>query len=188
MSIPDEKACLALLRKLATPEHIIDHSLQVWRVGKLLGEGLIRSGQDVDLDLLRASCLLHDIAKYPCIVSGKGYHDRVGQEMLNQEGLPSVARIIVQHVVLRNDTGEAIKEEHLLNYSDKRVIHDRIVSLDERFQYLEETYGKFPQAKEALEALRNSTRRLEQRIFALLDFEPEDMSELIAREFGIQVH
>ncbi len=53
----------------------------------------------VDMDLLCASCLLHDIGKYPCILDGTGYHDVRGEKILEQEGYSDVARIVVQHVV-----------------------------------------------------------------------------------------
>jgi hypothetical protein len=133
------------------------------------------------MDLLRASCLLHDIAKYPCIVDGKGWHDKRGQEMLDNEGLPRVGRIIVSHVVIRSTDGDDIREEHLLNYSDKRVVHDKVASLEERFQYLAETYGKIPRALDLLQELKGKTLELERRIFRELDFGPEDVPRLLEK-------
>ena len=180
--IPNRQACMDLLYRFETPSHIIAHSVQVWRVGKLLGAGLMRNGVSLNIDLLRAACLLHDIAKYPCIKSGGGYHDAVGREMLEKEGLPTVGRIISQHVVIRESHDDLIHEEHILNYSDKRVVHDNIVSLDERFVYLEETYGKHPKAKEALKGLKTQTKALEDRIFERLQFEPHDVESLIEKD------
>ena len=88
MIIPDEEGCMALLEKFNTPEHIVLHSRKVWDVARVVAEGLLRNDHSLQMELLRASCLLHDIAKYPCIVERKGFHDVVGVEMLVEEGLP----------------------------------------------------------------------------------------------------
>ncbi len=103
-----------------------------------------------------ASCLLHDIGKYPCILDGSGYHDVRGEKILEEEGYSDVARIVVQHVVLRGPSFP-IREEHVLFYSDKRVVHDELVSLDDRFVYLEQTYGTSALAVERLMLMKQET-------------------------------
>lgn len=180
--IPDESECLALLNKYLTPSHIVLHSKMVWEVGKLVGEGLLRQGHYVDMDLLRASCLLHDIGKYPCIVDGSGYHDVRGEQILGGEGLPNVARIVVQHVVLRGSKNRPIAEEHILFYADKRVVHDEIVGLDERFIYLEKTYGRSDKSISKLLEMKEETMNLEEKIFLLLDFKPTDVIGLVGQK------
>lgn len=178
--IPDEAQSIALLKKHDTPAHIIEHSRKVWEVGRLLGEGLLRNDHHIDMDLLRASCLLHDIGKYPCIRDG-GYHDVRGEEILVEEGLPMVGRIVVQHVILRVSREDPISEEHVVYYADKRVIHDEIVDLDERFVYLEETYGQHPGALRGLERMKDESLWLEKEIFSLLDFQPQDVVGLLEK-------
>lgn len=179
MEIPGEEECLALLEKYKTPHHIILHSKKVWEVGKLLGEGLRKRSHHVDLGLIRASCLLHDIGKFPCILDGTKYHDVRGEQILSDEGHEVVARVVGQHVVLKTEPDAPIAEEHVLFYSDKRVVHDELVSLDERFEYLQETYGKTPGAIERLLIMKADTMKLEKRIFLLLDFEPQDVCHLL---------
>jgi hypothetical protein len=179
MGIPGEEECLALLHKYKTPQHIIFHSQKVWEVGRLLGEALLRRNHNLDMDLLRASCLLHDIGKYPCILSGERFHDILGEKMLISEGYESVARIVVQHVVLRTGAEAPVAEEHVLFYSDKRVVHDELVSLEDRFAYLKETYGKTPAAIDRLAIMKEDTLKLEKKIFLLLDFEPADVFYLL---------
>jgi uncharacterized protein len=179
MTIPSEQECLELLEKYRTPEHIVLHSRKVWEVGKILGEGLLRQNNTVDLQLLRASCLLHDIGKYPCILDGTKFHDIRGEQILEAEGFPSIARIVVQHVILRSQIAAPLKEEHVVYYADKRVVHDEVVSLEERFLYLNQTYGKNPKAVEMLLLMKQETQRLEDAIFNLLDFDPEDLVRLL---------
>jgi uncharacterized protein len=177
--IPGERACLELLVKYQTPQHIIQHCQRVWDVARVLGEALLQRTFEIDMPLLRASSLLHDIGKYPCILDGQGYHDIRGEQILDAEGYPDVARIVGQHVVLRTPS-DPIREEHIVFYADKRVVHDEIVSLDQRFVYLRETYGKTRVAISTLQVMKQDTMRLEREIFLHLDFRPDDVLGLVA--------
>jgi len=179
MRIPDEDSCIALLERYETPEHIVLHSKKVWEVGRLLGLELLNKNLTVDMDLIRASCLLHDVGKYLCILDGSKYHDVRGEEILDQEGFPAVARIVVQHVILRTNMDDPVGEEHVLFYSDKRVVHDAVVSLEERFDYLEKTYGKSLEALKSLRWMKENTLSVEKKIFMHLDFEPDDLVDLL---------
>lgn len=178
MTIPDEGACFRLLERYRTPHHIVLHSAKVWQVARILAEALLRRNHALELDLLRASCLLHDIGKYPCIVDGSKFHDIRGEEILISEGYPAVARIVVQHVILRTEI-PPVAEEHVLFYADKRVVHDEVVTLENRFQYLQDTYGKTAKAVERLMIMKQNTIQLETEIFNLLDFAPQDVPGLL---------
>jgi hypothetical protein len=184
VDIPDDAGCLEILRRHDTPDHIVAHSRKVWEVARVLGDGLERNRRPLDMQLLRAACLLHDVAKYVCIREGKGFHDKRGGEILECEGLPSVARIIVQHVFLHGNEDDPIGEQHVLYYADKRVVHDRVATIDERFDYLCRTYGKGLDNLDAFEAMKTRTVRLERRIFSLLDFGPDDVVRLIEQYVG----
>jgi len=175
-NIPGEKGCLCLLEKYSTPEHIVRHSQKVWEVGKFLGESMIERNHKIDLPLLRASCLLHDIGKFPCILSGAKNHDMMGKEILEKEGLPSVGEIISQHVILKGPKNRSISEEHIVFYADKRVVHDEIVSLENRFVYLLNTYGKSLGAIERLLVMKQDTINVENAIFEILKLDPEVIS------------
>ncbi len=179
VDFPDEKGCLALLEKHKMPAHIVRHSRMVWAVGRIIGEGLSGRQHDIDMNLLRASCLLHDIGKYPSILVGTMFHDRKGQEILVEEGLPVVGRIVARHVILGDRDGDPVKEPHVLFYADKRVVHDELVTLEGRFDYLFRTYAKTRRAQEMLQIMKDQTVALEKKIFTLLDFEPKDIESLI---------
>jgi hypothetical protein len=177
--VPTERACFGLLEKYQTPHHIVLHSQKVCDVAKVVAESLVLKDIALDVSLVRASSLLHDIGKYPCIVDGKGYHDARGEQILQHEGFPAVARIVGQHVILKVDPANGLHEEHVVYYADKRVVHDQLVSLDERFVYLQDTYGKTTEAVKRLMAMKMETIRLEQTIFQHLDFHPEDVIGLL---------
>jgi uncharacterized protein len=175
VAIPTDEESYGLLRKYGTPEHIIQHSQRVWEVGRLLGAELVRRQYPINLSLLKASCLLHDIGKYPCILDGTRHHDVRGEQILLEEGFPEVARIIVQHVLLRVGPEAPVREEHVLYYSDKRVVHDEVVSLEDRFVYLLHTYAKNPESERGIMRMKEETLRIERDIFLFLDFNPDDL-------------
>lgn len=179
MAIPDEATCMALMAKHLTPDHIIRHSIQVWSVAAAIARALALRHINLDMDLLRAACLLHDIGKYPCILDGGRYHDIKGKEMLDAEGYPEVGNIVARHVILAERENEPIGEAHVLYYADKRVVHDVIVTLEERFDYLFRTYATTPKAGDRLNEMKTDTVRLEERIFEMLDFDADSLVTVV---------
>jgi hypothetical protein len=63
----------------------------------------------------------------------------------------------------------------IINYADKRVLHDRIVSLDERMRYIQQRYGTQPEHEHRIQMLWESTTALEKQIFKDLPFSPDDL-------------
>jgi len=62
-----------------------------------------------------------------------------------------------------------------VNYADKRVMHDRIVSLEERFSDLKERYGGNLRAMDYLERLQKEIYRIENKISFILQIDPNDL-------------
>lgn len=84
-----------------------------------------QAGQPVDQGLLRAACLLHDMAK----PQGKA-HPALAAEVLRQEGWPVPAEIVAQHHDLSDQPSA---EAELLYLADKLVRGVEDVSLEARF-------------------------------------------------------
>ena len=61
-----------------------------------IGSSLKTSGHDIDLGLVEASALLHDISKMECIGNGRD-HAAMGRELLSRHGYPLVADVVGQH-------------------------------------------------------------------------------------------
>jgi putative nucleotidyltransferase with HDIG domain len=173
VNVPDEKTCYRLLDQAGVPPHIVAHSALVARLGKTLGRALNAAGSEFDLDLVEAGGLLHDIAKMDGIENGIN-HALVGQERLIALGFPEVGDICATHVVI--DVDAPLSEAHLINYADKRVRHQQVVSLDQRFQDLARRYGQGdPDRLARMKDNLRRSKRLEQRLFAPLPFEPQDL-------------
>lgn len=163
-------------------DHIVIHSMQVCRVATVLAENLISAGNQLNSDLIRASALLHDITKTRSFKT-KENHAETGGRYLTELGYPEVGSLVRQHVRLdeypqRVSLGEA----ELINYADKRVLHENVVSLDKRAEYILEKYTKVPGDRQRVYLLWEKTREIEDEIFAALSFSPDDLNDLINAE------
>ena len=84
--------------------------------------------------------------------------------------------LVRQHVRLDDYADpQSLSEAHIINYADKRVLHDRIVSLDERMNYIMERYGREPAHEQRIRLLWDRTKDLESRIFNYLPFSTNDL-------------
>ena len=158
-------------------DNIVAHCRQVCRISLLLAGHW--SFSDQRRELIRAAALLHDITKTRSFKTGEN-HAESGARLLAELGFPEVAGIVGQHVRLnRYPSGDsAPTEAEIVNYADKRVLHDRIVPLDERMGYILERYGFDEEHRQNILCLWDRTRRLERRLFAGLPMTPDDLSRL----------
>ena len=137
-------------------------------------------------DLVITGALLHDIAKTQCIEDFCD-HAQIGRDICIDLGYPEIGEIVREHVILasfpveRYEKGTFLAKE-VVYYADKRVLHDRVVSLDARLDYIIERYGNNDSARHAL--IRKNFRRcqeLETFLFAHIPYAPEELPFLVPR-------
>jgi len=176
--IPTRETCLSLMDQEAMLPNIKAHSLQVARIALCLGKNLMVHFPELNMDLVEAGSLLHDIAKTECLKT-RANHALVGEEKVRAMGFDSLAPIVAQHVRLEDKYFQngCLDEVVLVHYADKRVRHEEVVDLEERFTYLVETYGRSQEAVQRIEALYQDTLKVEKRIFRLLPFSPSALKE-----------
>lgn len=173
--LPDRETCLRLMDASAMPDNIRGHSLLVARLAVGLGRRLGEVGVALDLDLVEAIALLHDLGKARGLETGE-HHGEVGAAMVEEAGYPAVAPGIRAHTILLAEELEGpLTESLLVNYADKRVRHDELVSLGERFEDLGARYARSEEALAFLEALRALYVKLEASIFDRLGTSPDDL-------------
>ena len=177
MDIPTRKECFELIQKTRMLDHIIDHSVMVSNVCFFLCRSLIPGCPTLKAELAVSAALLHDITKTRSFDTNEN-HCETGGHMLRKMGYPEVADIIRQHVILdRYDPDTAITEQELVNYSDKRVLHDDIVSLDQRLEYIEKRYaGCVEDFTRRFALMAAKTRTLERKIFSRLAISPGQLA------------
>ncbi len=159
--------------------NIKDHSFMVARVTSLLSTELTRAGLYIDEDLAVAGALLHDIAKTQCLDSGCD-HAAVGVEICLDLGFPEVADIVGEHVVLSDFDPPQLSAKEVVYYADKRVNHHKIVTLKERLEYILERYSHGdPKMTERIHVNFEKCCQIEDRIFSLLGFRPDQVPSLV---------
>ena len=181
MNIPTQRECYELIREMGMMDHIVAHSEQVCRVAVCLSEKLIFQGINLNLELIQASALLHDITKTRSFRTHEN-HAETGGEFLQKRGFSEVGHVIAQHVKLDTyvASGSPVEAE-IVNYADKRVLHDQIVLLADRLAYILERYGDGIKSRERIMGLWAKSKALEKKIFSCLSFPPEALKDVVER-------
>ncbi|MBN3037364.1 MAG: HD domain-containing protein [Candidatus Diapherotrites archaeon] len=99
----------------------------------------------VDAEKVRIAALLHDI--------GRGiahpYHGFVSEKILRDHGEEEMADWVKQHGAAPEEAGEYSMEGYepqsleskIIHYADSRVMHDRVVPISVKEEYLKKKYG-----------------------------------------------
>ena len=175
--IPTVETCLQLMDEHRMLANIREHSRVVARVAELITTELRQRGEALDLDLVTAGALLHDIAKTHCLDS-RCDHAKVGSAICRDLGFPETAEIVAEHVVLKGGVPELCTEKEVVYYADKRVLHDEIVPLEARLEYILHRYDNGDEELGArIRRNFSQAHAVEERLFAELDFSPEELEE-----------
>jgi len=144
--IPTSEECLKILKDNNVPDNIIAHSKAVCDFAMKVVDLLEKKGINVNRDLIAAGALLHDIKKL-----SPNDHVVEGCEFIKSLGFPEVALIVRKHGLAHLENEVFVPktwEEKIVFYSDKRVKGNKIVSVDERFEYIKKRYKKDDVEKE----------------------------------------
>ncbi len=157
-------------------------AMQVCRVATFLAAHLDAARIVFNHDLIRAAALLHDITKTRSFKTEEN-HALTGGQFLAEQGYPEVGELVRQHVRL-DEYPDPVRlgEAEIINYADKRVLHDRIVGLDKRLDYILQKYGKLPEHQARIQWLWGKTLVLEDEIFSDLAIAPPDLNRLLNAE------
>jgi len=153
IDIPTKVEALALLT-INQPDNpsVRAHAGVVASVATTIGKTLYKNGIDVNVSLIEAAGILHDIAK------GQPRHARKGAELIAAEGFQAVADVAGQHMDLVFDPLSGIHEAEVVYLADKMVSGSDIVPLEKRIQWKKKQFSNDP------EALKMMTFRMEQAI------------------------
>ena len=168
---PGDAACFALWDKYAMLPNIRRHSLLVAHIATALARKAEALGLPVRAAQVRASALLHDIAKTYCVRYG-GSHAQVGAAWTVAEtGNYAVAQGVMLHVwwpwSLPQGT-DICALPFFVMYADKRVRHDACVTLEERYDDLLQRYGRTEEAREGIRAAHRQGKTIEDALAVLL--------------------
>lgn len=169
------------------PAHIRRHAERVAQVALQCADALLARKTFVRREALMIAALLHDLCKFVDFTEGskraaplpsekeharweelrKTYappHERAAAQYVAKRGYSELGTLILTHGAPRNELPRPeTTEQLLLNYADKRVTFDSIVSLDERFDEFIARYGEGVEsayAKEWREEMKGMEREL----------------------------
>jgi len=148
--LPSLDQIAGLWDEFAMLDNIRQHSRVVCAVALRLTGWLAASGLTLNRRAVEAGALLHDIAKTPCL-GQKCRHDLEGARIMEELGYSELAHLVANHVLL--PPGQPLDETMVVNYADKRVTHDQLVTLPQRFAYITQRYGRGDPALEERIAL-----------------------------------
>jgi len=186
IATPSRATCLALMEQYGMLDNIRQHSLLVARVAETLVRNLDVPAAETSaadsIDVVLAGALLHDIAKTRCL-DGSCRHAEEGQLICEQHGYPEIGRIVGEHVILSSFTPDRYRDgifpaREIVYYADKRVRHDRIVSLQDRLDYIIERYSdRNPLIEQRIKDNFLTCLELEEYLFSFLPFPADRLAD-----------
>jgi CTP:molybdopterin cytidylyltransferase MocA len=122
--------CRELLEtRLQAPQAVATHGRAVAETAVRIGQALNRAGYDLDLHLICAAALVHDMARR------EKDHAARGGALLRQLGMPRMAEIVEAHMNVPPAESPRIGEAEVVFLADKLVLEDRFVGLGSRFKH-----------------------------------------------------
>jgi tRNA (cytidine56-2'-O)-methyltransferase len=134
-TLPDNDACIEILRKAGCDEKVVEHCIAVNRLAVRIARLCF-----ADVELVNVSSLLHDIGRSR---SHKIHHGIEGARILKDMGLPNnIVLIVEKHIGAGLDPEEAGRlglpegdyvprtlEEKIVCHADSLISHDRKIAL-----------------------------------------------------------
>lgn len=215
-NLPTRKECLALIEEHHVPSHIAKHSLAVAKLAVFLAQRLNEKGIAVDIDLVDRACLLHDIARI-CNIKKLDYsrfeqpvtaedkekwrqlraiyegvpHEYAAYDILKDK-YPALALTIKKHRyigILNEKEKPNTWEEKLVYYADMRVMHDKIVPLEERLTEAHKRnvhfYKTETQRLSTIAQVDPLIYRLEKEIFDEIGLSPHQITDEFIDSFSV---
>jgi len=178
--IPTVDQCFELMGKYGMLENIKAHSIMVERVASVIAMEIKKAGIDISMSMITAGALIHDIGKTSCL-NTRDDHAAKGSDICVMNHFEEIAEIVKEHVILETfDSQGDVNEKEIIYYADKRINHDKVVSIDER---LEDILIRYAKGNERLERLIKENfaqcREVEKKLFAVLSFMPDDLAGMI---------
>lgn len=152
--------------------NVRQHSLLVAQIATRLASDLFAAGYLTDCAAIRASALLHDIAKTYCLRQGGGHAQLGAAWVVSETHNYAVAQGVFLHVwwpwPLPDKETLATSLPLIVLYADKRARHNTCVPLAERFEDLLQRYGTCQAARESINASFEQSKAIEDRLSELL--------------------
>lgn len=169
MKSPSEKECEMLLDRYGVPDNIRSHTQAVRKVAVFLAGRMAKKGIKLDVDVVDRAALLHDILKMHCVKNGC-HHAMEAGKLLASLGYAELGNIVKLHNLedINLFDSKTSLEAKIVWYADKRVNHDKVVLLLQRYEYLKKRYGSASEGRmNEIEATQKPAFALESELLSL---------------------
>lgn len=185
-TIPDDTQIDRWRNDARTPSHVVAHCDAVAALCDTLCDALTMRGQIIRKQAVHEAARLHDLLRFldfrtggrPDYTPGSEdlqhweqfrerfpglHHEAAAAQFARDEGFPMIAAIVAVHGLHSRSLQKTV-EEKILYYADKRLINDRLVTLEERFADFTQRYGNGIVTDEN-RAWHEDALRIEQELF-----------------------
>lgn len=207
---PTVDECYRIINEeMMLPENVIKHSESVCKVSVYLAKKFNEVGENLDIGLVFAGSILHDIAK-PLDFDLKNQSDffkdikfsenqmkkwselqeeNKGKWHVEMAGIllekyPEVSRIASHHGWNQINENLENLDEKIVNYADKIVKHDKIVSMKDRFDDLHKRYADRMGDGKYVKMTDDKFFRLQDDFFEKLRITSQDLIDLNNIDFS----
>lgn len=197
MNLPSRTECLRVLKQYHTPQNIVRHSLAVNKAANFLAKKFIKNNIALNAELIDRGSLLHDVLRV-CDLHGDiyyfmdetdkteekrkifedqrkqyaGQHHAEATADLFREKYPELANVIRKHRLSAVVKGQLKTwEEKIIYYADKRVNHDKIVTLDGRMNEGKRRWH-IKRSQDESDLIMKKMKELEKEIFQAINEDP----------------
>lgn len=162
-AIPTPEECEKLLvQTFAADMPLLAHCRSVSRLAVFLAKKLNEAGNCIDVDLIEAAALLHDLAK------GKENHASEGARILDEMGYPDIAGVVATHMDITVTGDQSVTAAEVLYLADKMTLRGGYVPVEERFQSRIKSLGNMPEVLDRVAVRLENARLIRGKIEALI--------------------
>lgn len=178
--IPTAEQIVELWDTYSLPERKQWHSRLVAGVAVFFAREIARvsNSSPIDIPLLAAAALLHDLDKMVPKREGE-HHPDTGVRILRERGFSAIADLVRTHpvhAILDQSIAPKTREQELLYLADK-MVKDAIITVDERFLLWRKE--NLPEdARRMLDAAYPRVKALEKKICDEIGIVPHDLARL----------
>jgi tRNA threonylcarbamoyladenosine biosynthesis protein TsaE len=180
IAIPSDDLISSWYQETMIPKHIVKHMRSVATMCELIGNALQKQKRFLRVKALRAAALCHDLLRFtdfPSFDTTSEYsvqedqrktwqslknkfgtpHELAAERFLTERGFPEIGAIVRTHRGQNSEKKNLPKtiEQIALMYADKRSLHDKRVTIDERFDDLAVRYRGGKETSESNEWRQN---------------------------------
>lgn len=161
--IPTRQMCERLWDDMGLTDGLKKHLTAVADLSVRIGSALNQKGYSLNLPLIEAAALLHDIEK------GTPHHAMAGAKKLEAFGFPEIAPVVKAHMRLPDGYRPEITERAVVFLADKLFIGSQAVCLTQRYAEKLIVYRDQPFVLQAIRGQLEMSLNLERQIRKVLE-------------------